>query len=433
MKREEHHPRRRQKTDSGRPPAKTRKRPAVRTARRPGDGCFSAPRKRGRNHDENGTVRMGKMKRLTVVLLILVLCAAAAASDAEAVVGRDIGPEDIAEFVYTLDASVYPPVYLRYRLYREEGKAFLYHEARQGDGWPQTEEDIVASGTVELTGDDLAALFDCLRGGKVTARETADADGDEGPWTYLYRTGDQRGIQEFSFANAAKRAAFEELCSRLAQNHILTRFRFIRGGYTAPRIYEITLRGGAYYLSENEGAPAPFGPDAAGELQRVIADCGAESWDGFHRSNPNMLDGEGFSLEMRYADGTNVYASGDNSFPDRYGDFTDGVDAVIEKEKKTRLAGTYRYAGGGFGGDFDITLYADGTYSFSEGPLSSYLGGGTWDVYYNAVYLTEESEPGMEFMFGAEDNALIYLEAGSDAFPHVKVSDGERFERLRSE
>ena len=32
--------------------------------------------------------------------------------------------------------------------YVEEGKHFFYHETREGGGWPQTEEDITASGTI---------------------------------------------------------------------------------------------------------------------------------------------------------------------------------------------------------------------------------------------------------------------------------------------
>ena len=75
-------------------------------------------------------------------------------------------------------------------------------------------------------------------------------------------------------------------------------------------------------------------------------------------------------------------------------------------------------------------LNADGTYTFYEGALSSYMGSGTWQVYDNAVYMTEgEGGFDLSFMFGAEENALVYLAAGSDAFPYVKVKDEERFTR----
>ena len=82
-----------------------------------------------------------------------------------------------------------------------------------------------------------------------------------------------------------------------------------------------------------------------------------------------------------------------------------------------------------------VRLNADGTYTFYEGALSSYIGTGTWNVYYNAVYMTEDEEngTGLKFMFGVEDGALIYVAMGSDAFPYVKVADEERFVRLNGE
>ena len=93
------------------------------------------------------------------------------------------------------------------------------------------------------------------------------------------------------------------------------------------------------------------------------------------------------------------------------------------------IAGTYRYEGEGFGGDFTITLNADGTYSFYEGALSSYLGGGTWTMDGDAVCLTEENGFDLHFRFTWQGDALVYDAAGSDGFLYVEVSDAERFVR----
>ena len=51
-------------------------------------------------------------------------------------------------------------------------------------------------------------------------------------------------------------------------------------------------------------------------------------------------------------------------------------------------------------------------------------------MYENAVFMTED-EGGFDlsFLFVAKENALVYYAAGSDAFPYVKVQDGERFLR----
>ena len=88
----------------------------------------------------------GKYRYL--ILTVLILCALSARAGAVITVGEDIAPEDITDFYYTYSTSVYPPEYLRYRFWRENGEKWFYHESRHGGGWPQTEDDIVSSGTV---------------------------------------------------------------------------------------------------------------------------------------------------------------------------------------------------------------------------------------------------------------------------------------------
>ena len=361
------------------------------------------------------------------------LCMLMAGARAEAVVGDDIAPEEIDEFYYTVDAPLAESFSQRYRYVVEDGARRLYHESRQGDAWPLTEEDAVASGTVALTDEDWAAFCDCLRGGTVKRPSDEVIDGDEGPWMFVSWAGDGGEAWEFAFASSEKRAGFEALSSRLAGNHVLTRFRFTRGGDMAPRSWEIALRKGRWWIQGNDGEAWEMDPALAEELLRIVAECDLEAWDGFHGSNPNVLDGESFSLELGYADGASVSASGENAFPEGYFGAVDRLNAVFEAEDRFHIAGTYRYEGEGFGGDFTITLNADGTYTFYEGPLSSYLGGGSWFVYDNAVYMTEENGLELDLMFGVEDGALIYLETGAGGFIHVKVSDGERFVRQDGE
>ena len=78
-------------------------------------------------------------------------------------------------------------------------------------------------------------------------------------------------------------------------------------------------------------------------------------------------------LLLNYADGTQVYASGENAFPAGYHDAAGRIRAIFVKEAMALIAGSYRYEKEGFGGDFVITLKADGTYTFYEGYLSSYI------------------------------------------------------------
>ncbi len=133
------------------------------------------------------------------------------------VVGTDISMADITEFYYTIDASTGPPYYQRYRFYTENGTGMFCHETREGGGWPQTEADITASGTVELSEAQWAAFFDCLRGGTVKRREESLEDGDPGPWMYLYWNRDGAEYQEFHFADYGAQIAFEALCESLRE------------------------------------------------------------------------------------------------------------------------------------------------------------------------------------------------------------------------
>ena len=82
---------------------------------------------------------------------------------------------------------------------------------------------------------------------------------------------------------------------------------------------------------------------------------------------------------------------------------------------------------GGFGGDFTITLGEDGTFTYYEGFLSSYIGIGAWSLSDGVLTLRENSDYGFVFRFAVTDGALCYLAEGSDRFLYVDVADGERF------
>ena len=153
-------------------------------------------------------------------LLLLTGCAAKPASPkagrGEKLVGTDITIGDVTEFYYTVSTSTNPPHYQRYRFYVEDGKYMFFHEKREGDHWPLTEDDATVTGTVELTEAEWEEFFGCLRGGTVVKRTESLDSGSSGPWLYLYWDGDKSKYQEFSFASLAERAAFKELCEKLA-------------------------------------------------------------------------------------------------------------------------------------------------------------------------------------------------------------------------
>ena len=159
------------------------------------------------------------MKKIipAALLLLTLMSLPGCAVKNELIVGKDIKKGDITDFYYTVDASTNPPHFQRYRFYAENGKCYFYHEKREGDHWPLTEEDATVKGTVELNTAQWDEFFSLLEGGTVIKRQVSTESGGSGPWTYLYWKKDLGEYQEFSFETLEKRGAFEEMCMKLAE------------------------------------------------------------------------------------------------------------------------------------------------------------------------------------------------------------------------
>ena len=103
-----------------------------------------------------------------------------------------------------------------------------------------------------------------------------------------------------------------------------------------------------------------------------------------------------------------------------YGDFSESSEVSGK---------TYTYEKEGIMGDFTITLYNDGTFSYYEGMASSYLGFGSWTQNGDAITLTDDGHGGLGLInhFEFDKTDLIFVEEGSSNFIYVKVQNGERF------
>lgn len=75
---------------------------------------------------------------------------------------------------------------------------------------------------------------------------------------------------------------------------------------------------------------------------------------------------------------------------------------------------------------FKISLNGDGTFTYHESLISSYLGIGDWSVEEDVLTLTDDYF-GLKNLFRIDGGDLIFIEEGSTNFLSVKVSDGERF------
>ncbi len=88
----------------------------------------------------------------------------------------------------------------------------------------------------------------------------------------------------------------------------------------------------------------------------------------------------------------------------------------------------FRYKKEGFGGDFTIRLEEDGTFTYYEGSLSSYIGMGTWALEGDTLCITDEGAgKSWKNYFRAEKNTLTFQAEGSENFIYLTVADGEKF------
>lgn len=135
----------------------------------------------------------------------------------ELIVGKDIDHSDITDFYYTVDSSAYPPEFQRFRFYLQDGVPYFYHETRQGDHWPLTEDDATAKKVRQLSDSQWQAFLDLIEAGSVTKRSEDASSGDGGPFLYLYWSGDRGTWQVYRFASYEKLRAFESYCQELKE------------------------------------------------------------------------------------------------------------------------------------------------------------------------------------------------------------------------
>lgn len=94
---------------------------------------------------------------------------------------------------------------------------------------------------------------------------------------------------------------------------------------------------------------------------------------------------------------------------------------------------TYRYEGEGIGGEFILHLEEDGSFTYSEGGLSSYLGAGKWTLEKDILCLTDQGSPGLVNYFRVEEEKLSFRAEGSSNFIYVTVKDTENFQKIHEE
>ena len=109
---------------------------------------------------------------------------------------------------------------------------------------------------------------------------------------------------------------------RLAQDAVLESFLYETAGMAmgSETSFSIVREGDGYAVTQSSGGghtvrTAHVGRENAMQTTDILREYNALSWDGFAVSDPNIADGESFTLRIAFDDGSSVAARGTNSYP----------------------------------------------------------------------------------------------------------------------
>ena len=127
---------------------------------------------------------------------------------------------------------------------------------------------------------------------------------------------------------------------KVVEYHNLKSFHYgcTQGMYYLDRVsYDVEYQDGQYIATillpnvEEENAKVVYLNDK--EVEKLISIFNkyeVSTWDGFHKNDPNVLDGSSFSFSMTTRDGESVSASGYMKYPKNYRDVVNALDDFFE-------------------------------------------------------------------------------------------------------
>ena len=120
----------------------------------------------------------------------------------------------------------------------------------------------------------------------------------------------------------------------------IARFELYRFGEMAYDSYEIVRLPDGYSVSVSGGTAQRLDGQTVRALAAVIEKYALSRWDGFDRSRADVLDGEGFRLEIEFTDGSAIRAFGDNAFPADYFDAMGELQEILDDMRPAPSAAT---------------------------------------------------------------------------------------------
>lgn len=91
-----------------------------------------------------------------------------------------------------------------------------------------------------------------------------------------------------------------------------------------------------YGKSEEEAIELVIDANTLNKIMDVLNKYKVVKWDGFNKSDRDVLDGDSFSFTLTYNDGINIYASGYMSWPENYRNVRDEFDNIFKEIENDR-------------------------------------------------------------------------------------------------
>ena len=102
--------------------------------------------------------------------------------------------------------------------------------------------------------------------------------------------------------------------------------------------YEVNYKDGKYiaeikpYLvADEDKTTVEISEEEIKEIIKLLNDNKVSKWNGFDKSDINVLDGDGFSFNLKTKDDKEIKASGYMMWPENYGKVRGGLESIFKK------------------------------------------------------------------------------------------------------
>ena len=122
----------------------------------------------------------------------------------------------------------------------------------------------------------------------------------------------------------------------------ISKIKYFNFGYSTGNManayvsYNIELKDKKYLVSikptritEEETLKIEISPKEINKIEKILEENEVGKWNGFQKSDKNVLDGNSFSLSIRFTNNDSITASGYMKYPTNYKKVKDKLDKIF--------------------------------------------------------------------------------------------------------